>query len=29
MVFLRVDPRLDRLRDQARFQALLERMAFP
>jgi serine/threonine-protein kinase len=29
MVFLRVDPRLDRLREQARFRALLERMAFP
>ena len=29
MAFLRVDPRLDRLREQPRFEALLERMAFP
>jgi len=29
MAFLRVDPRIDRLRDQPRFEALLRRMAFP
>jgi len=29
MAFLRVDPRIDRLRDQPRFTALLDRMAFP
>ena len=29
MAFLLVDPRMDRLREQPRFEALLERMAFP
>jgi serine/threonine-protein kinase len=29
MAFLRVDPRIDRLRDQPRFEVLLRRMAFP